>query len=155
MRPPPSPPRANKVPRAIAIVGGIVVLLLIYDYFFPIFRNTEKTVTTSSGLQYTDHTVGTGPSPKPGQQVTVNYVGTLTDGKMFDSSNDHGQPFTFVIGQGQVIKGWDEGIMTMKVGGKRTLVVPPQLGYGTAGDPGGKIPGNSTLNFEVELLGIK
>jgi len=150
-----STPRPNKLPRTLAIVGGIVAILLIYDYFFPIFRAGAKTVTTPSGLHYTDLTVGTGPSPKPGQEVTVHYVGTLTDGKQFDSSRDRGQPFTFVIGQGQVIKGWDEGVMTMKVGGRRTLVVPPELGYGKTGDPGGRIPGNSTLNFDVELLGVK
>jgi len=150
-----STPRPNKLPRALAIAGGIVVLLLVYDYFFPIFRSAAKTVTTPSGLQYTDVTVGTGPSPKPGQEVTVHYVGTLMDGKQFDSSRDRGQPFTFPIGKGMVIKGWDEGVMTMKVGGRRKLVIPSELGYGQTGDPGGKIPGNSTLNFDVELLGVK
>jgi len=150
-----STPHPNKVPRALAIAGGIVALLLVYDYFFPVFRSGEKMVTTPSGLQYTDVTVGTGPSPKPGQEVTVHYVGTLTDGRQFDSSRDSGQPFTFPIGKGVVIKGWDEGVMTMRVGGRRKLVIPPELGYGQTGDPGGKIPGNSTLNFDVELLGIK
>jgi len=110
-------------------------------------------VTTPSGLKYTDEVVGTGPSPKPGQQVTVNYVGTLENGTKFDSSYDRNQPFKFAIGQGRVIKGWDEGVMSMKVGGKRRLVIPSDLGYGPAGSPP-KIPGNATLIFEVELLGV-
>ena len=143
------------IPRILAIVGGIVVLLLIYDYFFPIFRSTEKMATNPSGLQYTDLKIGDGPSPQAGQEVTVHYVGTLMDGKQFDSSRDHGQPFTFTIGKGQVIKGWDEGVMTMKVGGKRKLVIPPEMGYGPGGTPDGSIPPNATLNFEVELLGVK
>jgi FKBP-type peptidyl-prolyl cis-trans isomerase FkpA len=110
-----------------------------------------KAMTTESGLRYEDTIIGTGQSPQPGQNVTVHYTGTLEDGTKFDSSLDRGQPFTFKIGVGQVIKGWDEGVMTMKVGGKRKLVIPPQLGYGARG-AGGVIPPNSTLVFEVELL---
>jgi peptidylprolyl isomerase len=110
--------------------------------------------TTPSGLQYEDEKVGTGASPQKGQQVSVHYTGTLVVGKKFDSSRDRGQPFTFVIGVGQVIKGWDEGVMTMKVGGKRKLVIPPALGYGARG-AGGVIPPNATLHFDVELLGVK
>jgi peptidylprolyl isomerase len=110
-------------------------------------------VTTPSGLKYTDLVVGTGPSPRPGQTATVNYTGTLTDGTKFDSSYDHGQPYSFVVGGGGVIKGWDEGIRTMKVGGRRRLVVPPALGYGAMARP--NIPANSTLVFEVELLSVK
>jgi peptidylprolyl isomerase len=110
-------------------------------------------VTTPSGLKYTDLVVGTGPSPRPGQTAVVNYTGTLTSGTKFDSSYDHGQPYSFAVGRGAVIKGWDEGILTMKVGGKRHLVVPPALGYGPAGRPG--IPPNSTLVFDVELLDVK
>ena len=114
----------------------------------------EKAMITESGLSYEDIVVGTGPSPQPGQEVTVHYLGTLDDGTKFDSSRDHGGPFTFKIGLGNVIKGWDEGVMTMKVGGKRKLVIPPQLGYGARG-AGGVIPPNATLVFEVELLGVQ
>lgn len=112
-----------------------------------------KTVTTHSGLKYQDLRVGTGPSPKAGQTVIVDYVGTLTNGKKFDASRDHGQPFPFTIGVHQVIPGWDEGVMTMRVGGERKLIVPPGLGYGAAG-AGGVIPPNATLIFDVKLLGI-
>ncbi len=111
-------------------------------------------VTTESGLQYIDITEGEGDSPSSGQTVTVHYTGTLTDGKQFDSSRDRGSPFSFKIGVGQVIKGWDEGVSSMKVGGRRTLIIPPQLGYGSRG-AGGVIPANATLVFDVELLGIK
>lgn len=113
-----------------------------------------KAVTTESGLSYEDIVVGTGASPQPGHQVTVHYTGTLDDGTKYDSSLDRGQPFTFQIGAGRVIRGWDEGVMTMKVGGKRKLVIPPQLGYGARG-AGGVIPPNATLVFEVELLDTK
>ena len=113
-----------------------------------------KAMTTESGLRYEDIVVGTGPSPQPGQDVTVHYTGTLEDGTKFDSSLDRGQPFTFKIGVGRVIKGWDEGVMTMKVGGKRKLVIPPQLGYGARG-AGGVIPPNATLVFEVELISVQ
>ena len=112
-------------------------------------------VTTASGLKYIDLTEGTGETPKAGQQVTVHYTGTLEDGKKFDSSHERGQPFTFTIGVGQVIRGWDEGVMTMKVGGKRKLIIPSHLGYGPRGAGGGVIPPNATLIFEVELLGVK
>jgi FKBP-type peptidyl-prolyl cis-trans isomerase FkpA len=113
---------------------------------------TEE-VSTPSGLRYIDEVVGTGESPKQGQNVTVHYTGTLENGTKFDSSVDRGQPYTFPIGTGVVVKGWDEGIMTMKVGGKRRLIIPPSLGYGAPGRPP-KIPPNSTLLFEVELLGV-
>ena len=114
--------------------------------------------TTGSGLGIIDTQVGTGPSPKPGQTVVVHYTGWLYEngkrGKKFDSSVDRGQPFEFPIGKGQVIAGWDEGVATMKVGGKRTLTIPPDLGYGAQG-AGGVIPPNATLIFDVELLGVK
>jgi peptidylprolyl isomerase len=114
----------------------------------------EQTVTNPSGLKYIDRVVGTGASPTKGQKVKVHYTGTLVDGKKFDSSVDRGQPFEFVIGVGQVIKGWDEGVMSMKVGGKRKLIIPPELGYGARG-AGGVIPPNAELHFEVELLGVQ
>jgi len=113
-----------------------------------------KLVTTASGLQYEDITVGTGPTPQSGQQVTVDYTGTLADGTKFDSSLDRGQPFSFIIGQGNVIKGWDEGVMSMKVGGKRKLIIPADLAYGDSG-AGGKIPPGATLTFIVELHGVQ
>ncbi len=108
---------------------------------------------TPSGLQYEDLVPGSGDSPKAGKKVTVHYTGWLTNGTKFDSSVDRNEPFTFVIGAGQVIPGWDEGVMSMKIGGKRKLVIPPELGYGAAG-AGGVIPPNATLVFEVILLDI-
>jgi len=115
---------------------------------------TGQEVVNPTGLKYVDHVIGTGASPKKGQQVTVHYTGRLTDGKKFDSSVDRGQPFQVQIGVGQVIRGWDEGIASMKVGGKRTLTIPADLGYGAAGFPGA-IPPNATLIFDVELLGVQ
>lgn len=111
-------------------------------------------VTTPSGLKYVELKEGTGATPQPGQTVEVHYVGTLEDGTKFDSSRDRGQPFSFKIGVGQVIKGWDEGLSTMKVGGRRQLIIPPELGYGSRG-AGGVIPPNAILHFDVELLGVK
>lgn len=110
-------------------------------------------VTTDSGLQYADLTLGDGASPEPGQTVTVHYTGTLADGTQFDSSRDRNRPFSFKIGVGQVIQGWDEGVMSMHVGGRRKLVIPPELGYGSRG-AGGVIPPNATLVFDVELLRV-
>jgi FKBP-type peptidyl-prolyl cis-trans isomerase len=113
----------------------------------------EDIVTTPSGLQYVEIVEGTGAMPESGQKVTVHYTGTLTDGTKFDSSRDRNQPFSFRIGVGQVIKGWDEGVGTMRVGGQRKLIIPPDLGYGARG-AGGVIPPNATLLFDVELISL-
>lgn len=114
-----------------------------------------EVVTTESGLRYVDLVVGNGAAPEPGQIAVVNYTGWLTDGTKFDSSYDRGQPFTFPVGRGRVIKGWDEGVASMKVGGKRKLMIPPDLGYGEEGAGGGLIPPNAELVFEVELLDVR
>jgi len=118
----------------------------------------ENFVTMASGVQYHDEVVGTGPEPQPGQTVTVQYTGWLYEdgqkGTKFDSSLDRNRPFSFVLGAGQVIAGWDAGVATMHIGGKRTLIIPAQLGYGDRG-AGGVIPPGATLIFDVELLGVK
>jgi peptidylprolyl isomerase len=120
--------------------------------------DAQPVTTTPSGLKIIDVKVGTGPAPKPGQTCVMHYTGWLykngEKGAKFDSSLDRNQPFSFPIGQRQVIAGWDEGVATMKVGGKRTLIIPPELGYGARG-AGGVIPPNATLIFDVELLGVK
>ena len=117
-----------------------------------------KAMTTASGLEIIDTKVGTGPTPKPGQICVVHYTGWLYEGgkkgKKFDSSVDRNEPLEFPVGQRKVIAGWDEGVSSMKVGGKRTLIIPPELGYGARG-AGGVIPPNATLIFDVELLGVK
>lgn len=112
-----------------------------------------RAVTTSSGLQYVELTVGTGATAQAGQTVTVHYTGWLENGTKFDSSVDRGQPFSFPLGAGRVIKGWDEGVQGMKVGGKRKLTIPSSLGYGARG-AGGVIPPNAILIFDVELLDL-
>jgi FKBP-type peptidyl-prolyl cis-trans isomerase FkpA len=118
-------------------------------------KKESKMVKLPDGLQYEDLKVGSGMVAKSGQTVSVHYTGWLTNGKKFDSSLDRGQPFSFQLGAGQVIKGWDEGVAGMKVGGKRKLIIPPQLAYGDRGAGNGLIPPHSTLVFEVELLGVR
>ena len=117
-------------------------------------KKEEKVITTKSGLKYVELKEGTGDEAKVGQVVEVHYTGWLKDGTKFDSSKDRNKPFEFPLGAGRVIKGWDEGVAGMKVGGKRKLIIPPELGYGKRG-AGGVIPPDAELTFEVELLGIK
>lgn len=140
---------------AMALVAVFVLSAVVY---FLVRRGQQAAgpeVVTASGLKYVDMVVGDGPSPQSGQTISVHYTGTLTNGKKFDSSYDHGgKPYTFRIGTGVVIKGWDEGLMTMRVGGKRKLIIPPGLGYGARGNPP-DIPPNSTLLFDVELVEVK
>jgi FKBP-type peptidyl-prolyl cis-trans isomerase FkpA len=148
-------------PRAVVLVG--LALVTTMTGVLAVAPSTAmaqvgKTMTTSSGLQITDSKVGTGATPKAGQTCVMHYTGWLYEngakGKKFDSSVDRGQPFEFPLGQRRVIAGWDEGVASMKVGGKRTLIIPPELGYGARG-AGGVIPPNATLIFEVELLDVK
>jgi FKBP-type peptidyl-prolyl cis-trans isomerase len=127
---------------------------IAYNDRSPACREEQAVITTSSGLQYEDLNVGTGPEAHSGQTVQVHYTGWLTDGKKFDSSLDRGSPFSFPLGAGRVIKGWDEGVAGMKVGGKRKLLIPASLGYGARG-AGGVIPPNADLVFEVELLAVR
>jgi len=136
----------------------ILSTILLAFALVPLVALAASEVTTPSGLRIIDVKPGTGPTPKAGQTVTVNYTGWLfVDGKKgtkFDSSLDRHQAFSFTIGQGQVIKGWDEGVGTMHVGGTRTLIIPPDLGYGASG-AGGVIPPNATLIFDVDLISVK
>jgi peptidylprolyl isomerase len=113
----------------------------------------EQTIQTASGLEYVEIQAGTGAQPKTGDSVSVHYTGWLKSGQKFDSSHDRGQPIVFPIGKGRVIKGWDEGVGSMKVGGKRKLIIPAHLGYGDRG-AGGVIPPGATLVFEVELVAV-
>jgi peptidylprolyl isomerase len=137
---------------------AILFALLLVAPAGALAQNTGATMTTASGLQIIDNKAGTGASPKAGQICVMHYTGWLYEngqkGKKFDSSVDRNEPFEFPIGQHRVIAGWDEGISTMKVGGKRTLIIPPALGYGARGFPGA-IPPNATLIFDVELLAVK
>jgi peptidylprolyl isomerase len=145
-------------PNLKAVVAAFAMMSIAIMTSDDASAQSAKPVTTSSGLQMIDTKPGTGASPKQGQTAVVHYTGYLNDngakGKKFDSSVDRGQPFEFPVGAGRVIKGWDEGVASMKIGGKRTLIVPPQLGYGERG-AGGVIPPNATLIFDVELLGVK
>jgi peptidylprolyl isomerase len=131
------------------------IFLLIGLTMMPLLaESNDKTITTDSGLKYVDTKVGEGKSPTKGQTVKVHYEGTLEDGTVFDSSYRRDEPIEFVLGVGQVIKGWDEGIMSMKVGGKRKLIIPSELGYGKSG-AGKVIPANATLIFTTELVSVR
>jgi len=150
-----APTDRNRQTRIVAIIVVLALAAAAVTYLIANRSSSSSAeVKTASGLQYTDEVVGTGATPQKGQTVTVHYTGTLLNGTKFDSSVDRGVPADFRIGVGQVIKGWDEGLMTMKVGGKRHFIIPPALGYGALGKPP-DIPGNSTLVFDVELLGVK
>lgn len=152
--------RAKKlrIQRIILIAVLIIsIVLLIYGSRTRTANSTlslgENMTQTSSGLQYEDTVLGAGAEAKPGDQVQVHYTGWLDDGTKFDSSVDRDEPFVFSLGAGQVIQGWDEGVVGMKEGGTRKLMIPPELGYGARG-AGGVIPPNATLIFEVELLAV-
>ncbi len=148
-----SSPNNQQQLKTVLIVLAVAAIVALGAYLL-YTRTRSKEITTQSGLTYTDLVEGTGASPKRGDTVSVHYVGTLEGGKEFDSSYKRGEPSDFQIGVGKVIKGWDEGLMTMKVGGKRRLVIPGKLGYGPQGRPP-DIPPNATLLFDVELKGIK
>lgn len=146
----------------VGIISGVILIAAIVGITL-LFNSSAKAPPATPGnntnrgstmqLQSTDETVGTGAEAVAGKSITVNYIGTLTNGTKFDSSFDRNQPFTFTLGGGQVIKGWDEGVVGMKVGGKRKLVIPPSLGYGNQAQ--GSIPANSTLVFEITLVSVQ
>jgi FKBP-type peptidyl-prolyl cis-trans isomerase len=154
--------RAAKQRNQRLLIGGIILIVLVLIGYFALtaLQNKNHTsgssqaTTTGSGMQVIDEVVGTGQEAKTGDTVSVNYTGWLADGTKFDSSYDRNQTFDFVLGAGNVIKGWDEGVVGMKVGGKRKLIIPPDLAYGASGYPP-VIPANATLTFEVELVSIK
>ncbi|HEY5129632.1 MAG TPA: FKBP-type peptidyl-prolyl cis-trans isomerase [Bradyrhizobium sp.] len=150
--------RAFSVTSALAALGLMAALAGFLPSTPAAAQAVGKIMTTSSGLQIIDSKVGSGATPQTGQICVMHYTGWLyqnsAKGKKFDSSVDRGEPFEFPIGRHQVIAGWDEGVATMKVGGKRTLIIPPELGYGARG-AGGVIPPNATLIFDVELLEVK
>ena len=144
----------KKVVTGIAIVISLIIVGIFFTFFggqdVNIFGHSEQSMNTDLVVQ--DVLVGTGEEAVPGEKVDVHYVGRLQNGQVFDSSRERGQPFSFTLGAGDVIRGWDQGLVGMKVGGKRVLVIPPSLGYGAQGI--GPIPPNATLIFEVELLSV-
>jgi FKBP-type peptidyl-prolyl cis-trans isomerase FkpA len=149
------------MPRAIASALAVLVIVLsacsapaAQQQSTKASGATTTEVTMPDGLKYTDDQIGTGAEATAGKTAVVHYTGWLMDGTKFDSSVDRNQPFSFPLGGGQVIKGWDEGVVGMKVGGKRTLIIPPALGYGARG-AGNVIPPNATLKFEVQLLDVR
>jgi FKBP-type peptidyl-prolyl cis-trans isomerase FkpA len=146
-------------PRAGALLAAAVIVTMAGAFTAASPALAQNVMTTPSGLKIIDINVGTGATPKAGQTCVMHYTGWIYEngakGKKFDSSVDRGKPFEFPIGAHQVIAGWDEGVATMKVGGKRTLIIPPELGYSARGAGGGLIPPNATLLFDVELLAIK
>jgi peptidylprolyl isomerase len=146
-------------PRAGALLAAAIIVTMAGAFAAASPAIAQNVMTTPSGLKIIDINVGTGATPKAGQTCVMHYTGWIYEngakGKKFDSSVDRGKPFEFPIGAHQVIAGWDEGVATMKVGGKRTLIIPPDLGYGARGAGGGLIPPNATLLFDVELLAIK
>ena len=151
---PPTRNQRNLQTLAIIVAAGLV-LLAGYFLFNRYGSSAGKEITTPSGLKYVEAAEGAGPTPQKGQKVSVLYTGSLPNGTVFDSSAKHGgTPYEFQLGAGGVIKGWDEAIATMKVGGKRHLIIPPKLGYGATGMPP-NIPPNATLLFDVELVAVK
>ena len=140
--------------RLFIITGLLLFTIVTLPVQARAAAGAETETVTASGLKYIDLKEGNGPSPKKGQSVLVHYTGWLENGTKFDSSVDRNEPFPFRIGEGQVIQGWDEGVLSMKMGGKRRLIIPPKLGYGARG-AGGVIPPNATLIFEVELLDLR
>lgn len=153
--------RAFPPARALAVLALVAAFTGVFAAGAPttaVAQAVGTTVTTPSGLKIIDTAIGTGATPRPGQICVMHYTGWLyqngAKGQKFDSSVDRGRPFEFPLGQRRVIAGWDEGVATMKIGGKRTLIIPPELGYGARG-AGGIIPPNATLIFDVELLDVK
>ena len=139
---------------------AVIVAVFVVGFFFifgqslvSFFTHSKTSAMTQSQLKAEDTLIGGGDVAEPGDRVTVNYVGHFVDGTVFDSSVVRNEPFQFVLGSGLVIKGWDEGVVGMRVGGKRTLTIPPELGYGSSAN--GPIPGNSTLVFDIELLKVE
>ncbi|MBI4080521.1 MAG: FKBP-type peptidyl-prolyl cis-trans isomerase [Candidatus Levybacteria bacterium] len=139
---------------ALIVIAAVTVIGIAIGFITTALTPKSSNITTASGLKIEDITVGKGVAVQSGDFVVIHYIGKLENGNKFDSSYDKGQPFETQIGTGQVIKGWDEGVVGMRIGGKRRLIIPPSLGYGTQG-VGGVIPPNATLFFEVELIDIK